>query len=354
MMFNEDKYDFINAKVHGMRSKLYHGEKLMDLLSARTTIELIREIYPEKLGETPPAQPRFIEKKLVETYLTDLIRIKNGLGKGKESDLIDLLIDRYNLQNLKIILKFWNANRKSRRSVSELTQEIDFYLIQKAGDLNMDNLLSASDFDDFIHALPDEKYSNAAKKASRFYYKLHNTFYVELAFDVAYLKALWEQIDKLRKDDRTIAQRIYGTEMDWHILSWIWRLRKNYKLPNEQISYFFDSDFYQLNKSTLKTIINQDGLDEIVDEFPIAYRHEFRKGLNDERYTTDDYLWTDLFREARKITPLNLFNLGLIICYTVFKRVELMNLFRLIQGMKYELPKHKIKQSFIPLGDWED
>ena len=93
-------FDFINAKVRGKRSKLFESHRLRSLAECRTLPDLFRRVYPSR-GFTNHLD---FERLLLSDHIRHLDKVSRYLS-GRVSDLFQWLMVRYQLENLKVVVR---------------------------------------------------------------------------------------------------------------------------------------------------------------------------------------------------------------------------------------------------------
>ncbi len=333
-------YDFINAKVHGMRGKLYENERLLELLEAHTLDDILNELYPDFKGEY--LNHLLVEKQLVTNYIEGLFGIVRKLGE-REAEFFNIFVERIYIENIKIILKFWHSQAEP--------EDLDNYLIEISGypPLPTKRLLECNSIYEFVEKLPRslEDYKPYIRQKTDSYKKYKKTFYIEIAIDTCYFERLWNKLKVLNSHDRKIMREIIGTELDINILSWIFRYKNSYKLDWEDAKTLLYAKPYKLTYQDIQKIYASESLADMIKALPGVYRKSFQK-IPIDLNQFEAVLWNYLYRFANRQFYASAFDISVIGGFYVVKKIEMMNLIRIIEARRYGMPREQIRALLIP------
>jgi len=345
-VFDRGQYDFVNAKVHGMRGRLYEGERLDALLHYPTLPDLVRAVLPQYDSQ---GTVRSVERELTRGLFDALAEIARATD-GPVQGLVQKLVRRCDLENLKVVIKFWDGRR---RGVEGLPSECEDFLVECRGveAPPVDEMLATQTVAELIDAIPDRTWQNACREAARGDTPETSTFYLEAALDVTYLLSLWDCIEKLPRLDRAVARRIIGTEIDIANVLWARRLRATYGLSASEANELLCPRGHYLSDAHRRAVCEAaHDLAQMVAVMPLGDRRGLPQILVEREADADALLLSHLYRVANREFYRDVFGIGVIAGYYVAKKVELVNLVRVIEGYKYRLRPEEIQSLLIPVA----
>jgi len=348
MALFSDEYDFVNAKVHGMRSRLYEADRLSGLLSCTGLPELLQILSPRR-GEVFAGDVA-VERILTAQYFQALDEVCEHMS-GRSKALIEAILLRRSVENVKVALQFWHMTLAKE----SLPGPVENYMVPDPHVAlpPMAELLQSATLSDLAGKLPWDAFSpdfaEALEPAIERYEKDHVVFYVLVAIDKAYFELLWRRVQALRRDDRAVAREIVGTELDIHNIFAVMRLRLNYDLPPEEVLALLPVHGRLLTGTTLAQMCWAEDSDAIIARLPGVYQRVF-EGVTGEFGDSQRSFWDHLYRLANRTFYRSMFNIGAVLGFYVFKKIEFMNLASVIQGYRYELSAGAIRSGLIPLA----
>ncbi|NOZ21839.1 MAG: V-type ATPase subunit [Planctomycetes bacterium] len=347
-MWPTDEYEFINAKVHGMRSRLRETDRLTALLNCSGLTDLLQTLCPGRRQAF--MDDVAIERSLMEQLFEDLAQIRQHMN-GPSRALIETILLRRTVENGKVVIQFWRQQKQGEPPPGE----IEDYLVRdpNAPPPAVKDLLAAGSLPELFarlrlqEALPDlpEQMAPVFER----YERDGVLFYVFAALDRAYYDLLWQRVQDLRRGDRRVAVRIVGLEMDIASIFTALRLRFTYGLPTEDTVPLLSAHGRLLQMDTLDRMCRAEDAEGLVQQLPAEYRTLFERAdgnLGD----CERLFWDHLCRVANRTFYGNQFDIGVVVGYAALRKIEFMNLARVIQGFRYELPANDIRRELIPLA----
>jgi len=156
---------YVIAKVRAMRSFLYEDDRLIRLGRARSLPELARLLG---FGEVAVGHLE-LEARLTARHLDELVKVGRLLDGARE-DLFDWFLARYQMENIKVVLRFWTAGEP----VSRLTR----HLVEVPGwsSLPVEELAEARDLEAFIARVPESIFAQGLRKGLTYWQTEGRTF----------------------------------------------------------------------------------------------------------------------------------------------------------------------------------
>ena len=329
-------FDFLQAKIHGLRSRLYELERLDGLCDLTTIAQLWHRLYPDIEASDHHA----LQRRLLADHVATLEIIRGRLPE-RLAPFYTWVLRRYQIENLKVILRGWKAHEPLAR--------IALYLAPLPGEfaLRAQALLAASSLADFLLLVPLRELRLAAEKAAGDQIETGDTFFVETAFDAAYYRGLHAQHQGLPGEHRTGTETLVRMEIATYNILTLFRLKLSYNVPFEQTRQFLID--LAPHPFRLERIYDYP---DFRDMLPLVPLELLPRDLLEEIRDLADLeraLWERLLRVANRRFYRSINDLGAVVAYTLIKRIELGNLIRVIEGVRYGMDRDEIKGGLIRL-----
>ena len=327
---------FVLAKMHGMRSRMYEHERLDQLLGVRNLAELMSTVAP---GEEFRSHRDF-ERWLVARHVAELRELSSHL-KSPARDATDAFLRRYQVENLKVILRGWAQHSSA--------EEIQPYLAQLPQEMSLPvrELLGAAGLNGFLERIPARILERRARPALARFSDAKSTFFVEAALDRAWLAELLQAAGRLKGPARAATLHLVGLEADQYQAMLVVRSRVNYDIPAEELREFLLTGPW--TKITLSTLMEL-AAGRLAAEM-IAKLKTWR-GLTGVRWpdagpgrSTEELLGAVETEFARRLCEeansvyYRASNAGGLFGFFYLKRAELANVIRLTEALRYDIPR---------------
>jgi vacuolar-type H+-ATPase subunit C/Vma6 len=327
-------FEFIGAKTHGMRSRVCEGDRLEELCDLRTVAQLWHRLCPE----ATPGDHRGLQRRL----LADHVRTLETIRRFLPADLVGIytwMMQRFQIENLKVLLRAW----KAKVTVAEIVP----FLAPLEKDLQLDAsaFVRAEGLAEFIALIPDGALRAAADKGAASYADTGQTFFVEAALDGAYYAGLLARQRALPEPHAAGTDILVRDEIAACDILALFRLKLNYGLRYEQATRFLipgarhavalDRLFAFPDFGDMVSFLPRDLL-PVGDTRPILTIADLERAL-----------WQRLLQVANRHFYHRVGDLGTAVAFYTIKRVELANLFHIIEGVRYEMSPGAIRQGLI-------
>ena len=345
MLLKVEKYSFINAKIRGMKSRLFDGARYKQLLETTQLDALIKALidtdYGEELSELGSGDieitevTKALDRSLIATYKT----ILKFFTPKKENDFIVNLISRLEVENLKIIL------RGKFKGISPIMISDALIPTNGLSGVDYDGLINSKDIDEFVSDLAQTRYGVPLRHVLPFFMRDRRTALLERPLDETYYTTMFENLKNLASDDKEIMRRYVGTIIDCFNIMGTLRYRLYYEVPADIVKTIIIPIKYRLTKTELESLIQATEGDykNVVDSSYYGrhvgdYRDlpELEMGLN-----------RIMAAAARKVLSGSPFNIGTIIGYLALKELEVGNLKCIAEGKRHNLTEDEISESLV-------
>lgn len=327
-------FDYIQAKAHGLRSKVYELERLDELCGLRTLSQLWRRLYPE----ADAADHQALERRLLADQVAALEAIFAQVPRNLAA-LAAWMMRRYQVENLKVLLRGWKAREPAERVAP--------FLAPLRGELALDAaaFLRAADLASWVLRVPEGALRAAALAAAPEHAETGETFFVEAALDAAYYTGLLGLAGRLPALHRRACEGLVRREAALYSTLAIFRLKLNHALPRERVRPFLAGG--ALPRATVERLFDY-------PDFRDMLRHVPRELLNPKDTAgiatiadLERVLWEQLLQDANRRFYRSEGDMGLLVAFYTIKRVELANLIRVIEGVRYGMTAEAIRRGLM-------
>ncbi|HUV38104.1 MAG TPA: V-type ATPase subunit [Planctomycetota bacterium] len=334
-------FAFVSAKLHGMRSKLYEGERIAALTSLRNAFEMAAVVFPSL---DVRSRMRF-ERTLVEEHVRDLVRIRTFLDGGNRH-FFDWQLERYRLENLKVLLRGWKT-RVPQREIEELLVELPpDYALPVA------EVLATDKINDVIRLMPCRPFARGIRRGVVQFHDSDRLYFIEAGLDAEYFEELCRRARLLGMTDRRQVVGLVRREVLIYNVLFVMRAKLNYGVPEADVREFIvtgpapATENYQVVR-----VLQADGFDAMRAALPE------RKTLLGSGEDPVDLaalqrrLWERLHLAANRLFYTAFFHMGCVEAFYYIKRIELQNLIRVAELLRQEQPPSQIQQQLIRLPE---
>ena len=331
-------YAFINAKVRAMRSDLLTRQDYVRFSDAKSVKELIGMLGQTRwalLTERVDNQdPGLLER---EIFIEEMARIQNiyKRSQGTAADFLNKMLMRYDAERLKLVLRAWYRPDSGQA-----------HLIHKTAvhTLPIDKILHASSFPEIVLLLQGTPF-----EATGLYQERKSLFPLELAIDRFVFSTLLDAIQRLPAQDRKIASKLIGLEIDIKNLGWMSRFKTYYHLSTAEISDFLLPKGFRLRTDDLKAISSSDNMMQSLSDVLRGLRIHLPPGMEGELSfkQLEMFLNQALYAEAVKTFSSFPFSIGAVLAYAYCIRFESRNIRTLLQAKAYDMSVDEIQSLLI-------
>lgn len=345
-------YGYCNARIRGMKSRLFDQAYLERLMGAYDTGALIQELmqteYAPDLeqavihGRTAAQIDEALKTNVVRTY-----RKVIGLLNGEAYELVTTLLGRWDLFNLRTIVR--------GKHVQLGTEEILDGLIPigQMSAVELQGLAACEDVRAVVDTAVtwDLPYAQALREGFRSYMETGELPRLELALDTYY--ARWAAKRLSRKGaNAELAQRILGTQTDTVNLMTLFRLLKADLEGLEPATFFLEGGL-AVDRDMFIELAEMSDVDELLDrlkgtpygktleEAALAYLEGGSVAVFERE------LEELLTRRAVKSGLGDPLGVGVVVSYLWAKINEVTNLRIIVKGKAVGMPDDRIRRELI-------
>ena len=340
------QYSYINAKIRSLKGMLLKKMDFENLTKVTGYDGLIAYLSGTSFGLKWKNCPSSFDG-LLQLYYEDLVSCYDkaiGMLSGNNRNLIQHLYQKFELENLKVILRILN-NEKCNNNLPESLPYL-YSLKPQIASFSIDDVLEAKNINEVINCLQGTWYYEPLKHSLHRYTLEKETFPLEMALELFYYKRLWQQILCLSYQDRKIAKKIFGVQYDILNITRIFRFKKLYHFsPEEIFNYSLMHGAYLSAHIRLKLAYSIDYEDIVNNLTGTPYKELLAYSDDPETWYTK--LLSYELSLAKKNWQRNPFQIGTILDYLIFKESEIKDLISITEAQRLGLSYEAIKDYLI-------
>jgi V/A-type H+/Na+-transporting ATPase subunit C len=335
------KYAFANAKIRAMRSYLLEPAVFTALLEAADRYECL-----EILKKTPyqggfarlderSNDLQAIEKELVQYDLGIFRKVAATLSSKAEQEFVSLISQRYELEEIKVILRIWHHKSPVNWQDHIVAGRIEY-------DIDFAKLVAAQHIEEFILLLDHTPYKKPLLRAREKYKEHNSSFYLEASLDVDYYERLIACIGRFSSVDQKVARKILGIEVDIENINWLIRLRKYYSLGIGEMLEWFIPGGQWIHKDSVRKYYTTDGLTKVVESVSLGPYAGIKELAQENVLLIENFLHEILLNEVKSALSGFPFTIGTVMGYLILKQKETKNIRSLLHAKEYGWRKEEI------------
>ena len=233
-MSSAGKFSALNTKIKAMTPGLVSEKNYQDLQKLETERAIAKYLHDHtrfksvfKSYNIENLKRWEIELIILKEIIVDFNKLGNFLN-GKYSSLVDALLFRYEVRDLKLVVRSICRN--------ELTPELGEHMMhdRRKEHVNFDKLIQMTNITELASFMRGTIYEEA-------FYNIEDLeiekieFHLDMVLDALYFKKMMQVAEKLDKEDREIG--LYGIALmiDLLNLQWIYRAKNYHQLLDEEL-----------------------------------------------------------------------------------------------------------------------
>lgn len=363
------KYGFINAKLRARISKGLSEEQFRQMIQASDVNEAMHALENTAYSELPRVYHETGDMKMAERVILEQeIETVRDLKKYVKDELlyfVDSMLEQYEIELVKDTLRYWFDRTVRKRDVQDGLSYL--YKEKVLHDLDINGMVYADSEEELFKFLEGTPYRNIVEEGLEDTKGSGSLYQLEIKLEELFFIHLKEGIEKLKKRDREIAERILGIQIDIENITRIGRFLRFYstresgqtKQPKGPGDARGSADFLaggrHMKKEELSgTMSAGNPMQALIKTLS---RHYGDKVLTDEmdkiKGKRDDTallillsMMEDIFRdEVRRLLFGYPFTVGIILAYCFIKKNEIQKIIRVLNGKFYGVEESRLMES---------
>ena len=315
------EYAYLDARVTMMAGKLLSTTRLQELI-ANGKNELPNVLVDFGANSDSTERPE-LDRGLAATLLSE-VQILMRPVSGPSRDILAHWAHRFELANLKTIVRGVMANQKADVIESELIDLGPFTTLPLAA------LLRSDDITELLRNLEHTPYADIAHQTRRMLGTQQDAFALDAALDRRYFLALSSRAKAVGAADGHVLRSLVGSIVDRVNLVWLLRYRFVYRLPPPQAYFLLIPSGYRLNNALLLQLSQCDSQDQLLQQLPDLLRERLSGCTTIFEITQS--LEKETWEVASRVLGLSTFNIGRALAYLVLRERDLRRLRAVARG----------------------
>jgi len=345
-------YAFINAKLRARISKLTPVYLIENLTRAHSLEEAVSYLHDTPFQIIEQVYRKTGDLKMAELeLLRHEIQIYREIGKYMEGTSLEIVIAlfmRYEIDSLKNGLRLFFDNRIRGR---DITDSVHYILNEKIiHNIPLDKIVNVNTLEEAAELLNQTPYGSIVREQAGRVSQEGSLFPLEVALDHFYYRNLFSKIEKLEPNDRKIAQRLIGVEVDLQNLNWIIRFRSFYQLPLERVLSLIIPGGLSLKTEMLRETYASQDISKILKGFIKSDYPHFSSilssrtaDLSSRLLLIEKILEQIMDYEIKKILTGYPFTIGILFAYFILKEKEIKKIRTILNAKQYGISEERLR-----------
>jgi V/A-type H+/Na+-transporting ATPase subunit C len=344
------EYSAANARMHGLKGWLLTAEDYDALLQASDVQAclsiLSRSAYSENIQDLTDLAK--VEHALKQDFALSCMKIASFLTGKNSSDFFKTLISRFDLINLKSVIRAI-INKSDPKIVSEpMIISIGKYHI-----IPIEKILEVSTLESLLSSIHGTQFAHALGLGYQQYEMEQKSFLLELVLDFDYYRKLLLALGKLNTVDKHNTGELLGIQCDVLNLLWIMRFKEHYGFSPEQISQYIIPHARRVRASSALKIAGESDVIGTIIGLKISPYDEIVKSATKINESMILGVELALLRYLRYMCSTAFVKYPLqaapLMAFFILKEMEIKDIITILNGKQLGLSQERIKSHLITL-----
>lgn len=341
MQGTTDNLDFLAAHLHGRRSRMATGGRLEALCQAATVPRLATEVLSVGAAESALE----LQRQLVHELAQELATIAAQLS-AHGARVLRWLAVRFQLENLKVLLRGWLANGSQ--------ESLRPHLVELPREFAVDPQAAARSLDNFLPLAPRGPLRMCFRQAVQSHREEKRPFFFEAALDKGYLTELRAQAEALDGEDRELVAPLVRQEIDTFHLMLVARGKFIHGMEAAALLPFhvpgagiLRARFAAMLADPALRAAATRALGRALDELPNAPAEGGAAADAIAPSDVEALAWSRFQRLANRAFRRSHMGLAAVVAFAELRRVEVANLITLSEGIRLGMPAEQLRARLI-------
>ncbi len=329
--------DFLLAKVHGLRSMLYEGDALRRLLQTGSLVQLAGTLFPgESFGDHYGLQRRLAVR--YSGLIWQIVRLTGG----RKRRVFEWLAMRTLLENLKVLVRCRSLPGDPLAETARFLTPCPF-----TPHIELRDAMDARDTAALAVKIPSDALSAGLMRFEREFRESENPFYLEVGLDQAYYQELRDRTGCLHAHNRERVALLVRREIVMYDLLAALRARTVHDMPADEVRPLL-VEMPPLTGDVLDKLSSIGTLADLGDCLPGELSDYATPGAG----TIDlleRHIWCRSHRLAARQFVACGQNIGCVTAYCMLRRIELINLIRVVEGVRLNMDRNRLAAELLQL-----
>lgn len=332
-MVNSLKYPNLIAKLKGMNAKNLNSKDFEELLKQNNIVSInsilkTKSYHLKNLDDNSSREE--IENELDNILIDDIEKIEKYLSNKDKEILFNCVLD-YEIKVFMDILKkikYGKIEQNKIDNINKWTSKIFNKLqgIARVNNINEIKIYSKKTaFENIINSFLD---TNNIEES--------NLFLLEMQLDKFYFENLFNNLNT------ESSKKLIGTKIDLENIIWIYRMKKYYNMPEEEIKkYIIEVDY---NLKCLNELIAIDDYKQIIE---FLKKTKYKEIFETENENLEILIRKYMYNQYKKTFRQAKYDISTIISYLGMDKNQIENIINIVGGVEYKIDKQKIQEKII-------
>lgn len=332
-LVNSLKYPNLIAKLKGMNAKNLNSKDFEELLKQNNIVSInsilkAKSYHLKNLDDNSSREE--IENELDNILIDDIEKIEKYLSNKDKEILFNCVLD-YEIKVFMDILKkikYGKIEQNKIDNINKWTSKIFNKLqgIARVNNINEIKIYSKKTaFENIINSFLD---TNNIEES--------NLFLLEMQLDKFYFENLFNNLNT------ESSKKLIGTKIDLENIIWIYRMKKYYNMPEEEIKkYIIEVDY---NLKCLNELIAIDDYKQIIE---ILKKTKYKEIFETENENLEILIRKYMYNQYKKTFRQAKYDISTIISYLGMDKNQIENIINIVGGVEYKIDKQKIQEKII-------
>ena len=332
-MVNSLKYPNLIAKLKGMNAKNLNSKDFEELLKQNNIVSInsilkTKSYHLKNLDDNSSREE--IENELDNILIDDIEKIEKYLSNKDKEILFNCVLD-YEIKVFMDVLKkikYGKIEQNKIDNINKWTSKIFNKLqgIARVNNINEIKIYSKKTaFENIINSFLD---TNNIEES--------NLFLIEMQLDKFYFENLFNNLNT------ESSKKLIGTKIDLENIIWIYRMKKYYNMPEEEIKkYIIEVDY---NLKCLNELIAIDDYKQIIE---FLKKTKYKEIFETENENLEILIRKYMYNQYKKTFRQAKYDISTIISYLGMDKNQIENIINIVGGVEYKIDKQKIQEKII-------
>lgn len=220
----------------------------------------------------------------------------------------------------------------------EITVSGGFF--ERHADFDLKAVMAANSVQELIQAVTGTEYESLLKELESAAEKNYADY--AFALDIYYYKKVWKEITKVSdKETRQILEQIFGTEIDWQNLMWMYRAKRFYSMGEADVKKHQIPVSCRLRSAETKRLLETETAEQFVE---FVRQTAYFRGKQAVLEPEDELTWERvMIRTYEKICKKHPMSVAPVLRYLYEKEHEIDLLTTALEGIRYRIPPYEIR-----------
>lgn len=334
-----DDIGFLTARLHGRRSRLAEQEHLESLSHIRNLQDFMKAVLPEAEADSITD----FQRQLVGVLASELAGFSQCL-KGKEASLVDWLFTRFDVENLKLLVR--------AVITASPIEELKKHMVTASGTFFSELTVLPGSVPEIAAIIPKGPLRSAFEKNVRSNDETARAFYFETAIDSSYFQELSSRANRLGSDEQKIIRPVIDQYIDIFHVMLAMRGKYHYAFSSDLLMQFHVIGS-RISRDLFNTMLHDSDPRTSVNRlFGYVIDQSMKHAMDDtpEQFviqTLERMAWKRFLRLSNHAFRESHMGLGAVVGYVGIRMVEVANLITLSEAIKLDMPVDAICNRLI-------